>query len=93
MGVQGCNPSEGFGGLSPFGTHGTDNDIDFDAVGPKRGEQNGRRGIRTPGPVTQSPVFKTGAINHSAILPDIRVGYKFGRRVIQGAAGRQGFGV
>lgn len=29
----------------------------------------GRRGIRTPGPLSGSPAFKAGAINRSAILP------------------------
>ena len=29
----------------------------------------GRRGIRTPGTVTGSAVFKTAAFDHSAILP------------------------
>jgi hypothetical protein len=30
----------------------------------------GRRGIRTPGTVTGSAVFKTAAFDHSAILPE-----------------------
>ena len=29
----------------------------------------GRRGIRTPGTVSGSAVFKTAALDHSAILP------------------------
>ncbi len=29
----------------------------------------GRIGIRTPETLSRSPVFKTGAFNHSAILP------------------------
>ena len=32
-------------------------------------ENGGRRGIRTPGTVTGSAVFKTAAFDHSAILP------------------------
>ncbi len=30
----------------------------------------GERGIRTPGPLTRSTVFKTAAIDHSAISPN-----------------------
>ena len=30
----------------------------------------GERGIRTPGPLTRSTVFKTAAFDHSAISPN-----------------------
>lgn len=33
------------------------------------GSQCGGGEIRTPGPVSESPVFKTGAFNHSATPP------------------------
>ena len=33
-------------------------------------EGGGRRGIRTPGTVSGSAVFKTAAFDHSAILPE-----------------------
>lgn len=33
------------------------------------GKYGGRSEIRTHGTLTSSPVFKTGALNHSAILP------------------------
>jgi hypothetical protein len=32
----------------------------------------GRGGIRTPDTLSGTPVFKTGAINHSATLPRVR---------------------
>lgn len=32
-------------------------------------ENGGRGGIRTPDTLSGTPVFKTGAINHSATLP------------------------
>ena len=39
------------------------------------GDQNygGEGGIRTPGTVSRTPVFKTGAFNHSATSPDTTV--------------------
>src|SRR5262249_25643176 len=33
------------------------------------GEIGGERGIRTPGPLSKPTVFKTAALNHSAISP------------------------
>ena len=35
----------------------------------QRAKYGGRRGIRTPGTVSGSAVFKTAALDHSAILP------------------------
>lgn len=35
--------------------------------------QSGEGGIRTHGPVSGTPVFKTGAIGHSATSPDLPV--------------------
>ena len=32
-------------------------------------QSGGREGIRTPDTLSGTPVFKTGAINHSATLP------------------------
>ena len=32
---------------------------------------SGRGGIRTPGELSPTPVFKTGALNHSATRPDL----------------------
>src|SRR4030095_5716896 len=32
-------------------------------------KDGGERGIRTPGPVSEPTVFKTAALNHSAISP------------------------
>jgi hypothetical protein len=37
-----------------------------------RKENGGESGIRTHGPRERSPVFKTGAFNHSAISPHIK---------------------
>jgi hypothetical protein len=39
-----------------------------------KGEQctGGRGGIRTHGTLAGTPVFKTGALNHSATLPSLR---------------------
>jgi hypothetical protein len=39
-----------------------------------KGEQHigGRGGIRTHGTLAGTPVFKTGALNHSATLPSLR---------------------
>lgn len=34
---------------------------------------SGERGIRTPGPVTRTTVFKTAALDHSAISPSAKV--------------------
>src|SRR5688500_17180385 len=34
-----------------------------------RGNISGRGGIRTPGGLSPTPVFKTGALNHSATRP------------------------
>ena len=34
---------------------------------------NGGRGIRTPGTVSRTTVFKTAAFNHSAIPPVVRI--------------------
>src|SRR5262245_59639504 len=36
-------------------------------------KDGGERGIRTPGPVSEPTVFKTAALNHSAISPRERV--------------------
>lgn len=53
------------------------NDFNLDAV-PVMDESEktlcfgGRRGIRTHGERKPSPVFKTGALNHSASLPDCK---------------------
>jgi hypothetical protein len=33
----------------------------------------GKSGIRTHGPLTRSPVFKTGAFSHSAIFPGSKI--------------------
>ena len=33
--------------------------------------------IRTHGPITQTPVFKTGAIDHSATPPCLEIGTSF----------------
>jgi hypothetical protein len=38
-------------------------------VEPKAAVKSGWRGIRTPGTVTRTAVFKTAALNHSAIHP------------------------
>ena len=35
----------------------------------RRAKAGGERGIRTPGPLSRSTVFKTAALNHSAISP------------------------
>ena len=35
------------------------------------GKSGGEGGIRTPGTLSGTPVFKTGAINHSATSPDL----------------------
>src|SRR5687767_13415123 len=40
-----------------------------DRVSSKRAKVGGERGIRTPGTVSGSVVFKTTAIDHSAISP------------------------
>jgi hypothetical protein len=39
------------------------------AGSPGHGRDFGERGIRTPVPLAQDPVFKTGALGHSAISP------------------------
>jgi hypothetical protein len=47
-------------------------DQPFDAdTAANKGEQHigGRGGIRTHGALAGTPVFKTGALNHSATLP------------------------
>ena len=45
----------------------------FDATGSSGKQPNGGRGgIRTHGTLSGTPVFKTGALNHSATLPDQR---------------------
>jgi hypothetical protein len=36
-------------------------------------DDGGRGGIRTPDTLSGTPVFKTGAINHSATLPLVQV--------------------
>ena len=41
-------------------------------AGPAAIVNGGRGGIRTHGPRERTPVFKTGAFNRSATLPDIR---------------------
>jgi hypothetical protein len=35
-------------------------------------KDGGRGGIRTPDTLSGTPVFKTGAINHSATLPSLK---------------------
>ena len=43
---------------------------DFDAMGyGVKQHSGGRGGIRTHGTLAGTPVFKTGALNHSATLP------------------------
>src|SRR5271169_1727413 len=37
----------------------------------------GRGGIRTHGTLAGTPVFKTGALNHSATLPTVDIAYLF----------------
>jgi hypothetical protein len=41
----------------------------------------GEEGIRTPDTLSGMPVFKTGAINHSATSPGITVLLQFRRRM------------
>src|SRR5437868_4116082 len=41
----------------------------FTAYGPQIVVNGGERGIRTPGTLPGSTVFKTAALNHSAISP------------------------
>jgi hypothetical protein len=36
-------------------------------------DSGGRGGIRTHGTLAGTPVFKTGALNHSATLPDLEI--------------------
>lgn len=40
-------------------------------IGKERRRNGGRGGIRTPDTLSGTPVFKTGAINHSATLPSL----------------------
>ena len=50
-------------------------DMKVVTLSPQVHNNGGRRGIRTPGAVSGSAVFKTAAFDHSAILPVIRVSY------------------
>src|SRR4051812_14978325 len=40
---------------------------------------SGWGGIRTPGDITATPVFKTGALNHSATQPNVQIYHIFKR--------------
>ena len=46
----------------------------------------GRGGIRTHGTLAGTPVFKTGALNHSATLPSLRHQSLSGRKIKNGMA-------